>query len=73
MKFVDLSLPDVAANLALDEALLDEAVSSDDEFFRLWESELPAVIIGRASKIVTCGALGLLFASSTAAHRPTGQ
>ncbi len=51
MKFVDLSLSDVAANLALDEALLDEAVSSDDEFFRLWESELPAVIIGRASKI----------------------
>jgi len=51
MKYVDLSLPDVAMNLALDEALLDQTVSSGDEFFRLWESETPAVIIGRASKI----------------------
>ena len=52
---LDLTLPDPAANLALDEALLDRAEAADQpsELLRLWESPIPMVVIGRASKVKT--------------------
>ena len=54
MKLLPLTLSSIEANLALDEALLEaaEAGSLDREVLRLWESPTPAVIVGRASKIV---------------------
>ena len=52
MKLLDLTLPDAAENLALDEALLDEFAACGD-VLRLWEAERPAVIIGRASRWAT--------------------
>jgi lipoate---protein ligase len=53
MKLLPLTLSSIEANLALDEALLEEAEagSSCGEVLRLWESPTPAVIVGRASKI----------------------
>lgn len=53
MKFLDLTLPTVAENLALDEALLNRVVSmgAAGEVFRLWESDQRAAIIGRASRV----------------------
>jgi lipoate-protein ligase A len=50
---LDLTLPDAAANLALDEALLDCAEDRVEptELLRLWESQVPMVVIGRASKV----------------------
>ncbi len=50
MKFLDLTLPSVAENLALDEALLDEFASSGD-VLRVWECKRPAVVVGRASRV----------------------
>ncbi|MGE3778506.1 MAG: biotin/lipoate A/B protein ligase family protein [Pirellulaceae bacterium] len=53
MKLLELTLPTVAENLALDEALLEEAEaeSSAGEVLRLWESGQPAVVVGRASDV----------------------
>ena len=53
MQFLDLTLPTVAENLALDEALLDEAEASGQprECLRLWESPEVAVILGRSSQL----------------------
>jgi lipoate-protein ligase A len=53
MRYLDLTLPRPAENLALDEALLDEAESAHQpaETLRFWESTGPAVIVGRSSKI----------------------
>ncbi len=53
MKLLDLTLDSPAENLALDEALLEqaEAGQSDDDVLRLWESQQRAVIIGRSSRI----------------------
>jgi lipoate-protein ligase A len=53
MRYLDLTLPTPAENLALDEALLDEAEAAREpvETLRFWESADPAVIIGRSSKI----------------------
>jgi lipoate-protein ligase A len=53
MQFLDLTLPTLAENLALDEALLDEAEASGgpSECLRLWESPELAVIVGRSSKV----------------------
>jgi lipoate-protein ligase A len=55
MKLLDLTLPTLAENLALDEALLESAEQSDSpsEILRVWESPQFAVIIGRASRIQT--------------------
>jgi lipoate---protein ligase len=49
---LDITLPTPAENLALDEALLDQAEqeSSDAEFIRLWESPQPFVVLGRSSR-----------------------
>ena len=52
MTLLDLTLPTAAENLALDEALLDEAEASSAgcETLRLWEPQEPAVVIGRSSQ-----------------------
>jgi lipoate---protein ligase len=52
MKLLTLTLPTAAENVALDEALLDEADSCEapEEVVRLWESTSAAVVIGRSSK-----------------------
>ena len=59
MQLLELTLETPAANLALDEALLDEAEAQsqevatgsteDQELLRIWESPRPAVILGRSS------------------------
>jgi len=53
MRYLDLTLPGAAENLALDEALLEEAESADSatETLRLWEPSRPMVVLGRSSKI----------------------
>jgi lipoate-protein ligase A len=53
MKLLDLTLNSPAENLALDEALLEqaEAGQSEGDVLRLWESPQTAVIIGRSSRI----------------------
>jgi len=67
MQYLDLTLPEPAENLALDEALLQEAETSEhpDETLRLWEPARPMVVIGRSSKfddevdVDTCRKLGI--------------
>lgn len=53
MKFLELTLPTPEENIALDEALLEEAEAAGDdrELLRVWESPQPLVVIGRSSKI----------------------
>jgi lipoate-protein ligase A len=53
MKFLPLTLPSIESNLALDEALLEDAESGliQDEVLRLWESPTAAVVVGRSSKL----------------------
>ncbi len=53
MKLLDLSLPTPAENLALDEALLEEAEAGHgpSEVLRLWELPQPCVVIGRSSRV----------------------
>ena len=50
---LDMTLPTPAENLALDEALLETAEAEGDaaEYLRLWESPVPCVVIGRASRL----------------------
>jgi lipoate-protein ligase A len=52
MRFLDLTLPTPAENLALDEALLEsaEASSRPAEVLRLWESPQTMLVLGRASR-----------------------
>lgn len=54
MLFLDRTLPTLAENLALDEALLraaDEQQSLDNEVLRVWQAPETAVIVGRSSKV----------------------
>ncbi len=53
MKLLDLTLASPEENLALDEALLEdaEAGQTDHDILRLWETNQTAVIIGRSSRI----------------------
>jgi lipoate-protein ligase A len=57
MDYLDLTLPTPEENIALDEALLDEAETAADrgsqprECLRLWEPAKPMVVVGRNSKI----------------------
>ncbi|HEY4232542.1 MAG TPA: lipoate--protein ligase family protein, partial [Lacipirellulaceae bacterium] len=48
-----MTLDTPAANLALDEALLDlaEATGPAAEFVRIWESPRPVVVVGRSSRV----------------------
>lgn len=53
MRYLELTLEEPAGNLALDEALLEEAELSGDEasseLLRVWESRRPFVVLGRSS------------------------
>jgi lipoate-protein ligase A len=53
MHLLELTLPTPEANIALDEALLEEAEAAGDEreVLRIWESPQPLVVIGRSSRI----------------------
>ncbi|MCE5268102.1 MAG: lipoate--protein ligase family protein [Planctomycetaceae bacterium] len=53
MRYLDLTLPTAAENLALDEALLEEAEAGegDGETLRLWEAREPMVVVGRSSRV----------------------
>lgn len=53
MKLLDLTLETPAANLALDEALLETADegAGAGEVLRIWESPQPLVVVGRASRV----------------------
>ena len=52
MNYLDLTLPTVAENLALDEALLLEAEASrSGELLRFWEWPTPTVILGAGSRL----------------------
>jgi lipoate-protein ligase A len=53
MKLLDLVLATPAENLALDEALLEDAEASNEpgEVLRLWESPQPLVVVGRSSRV----------------------
>jgi lipoate---protein ligase len=66
MHRLDLTLDSPAENIALDEALLDEAEARgpDAEFLRLWESPTPLVVLGRSSRaeevdFAACAARGI--------------
>lgn len=52
MELLELSLATAAENVALDEALLDEAEAQvrSSELLRLWELARPAVVLGRSSR-----------------------
>jgi len=49
MRYLDLTLPTPAENLALDEALLEEAERAGraTETLRVWEPREPIVVVGR--------------------------
>ncbi|MFL2869663.1 MAG: biotin/lipoate A/B protein ligase family protein [Pirellulaceae bacterium] len=51
MQLLDLTLDDPVANVALEEALLNEAESKEEptELLRLWHLDVPMVVIGRSS------------------------
>src|SRR5580698_6741719 len=53
MQLLDFTLPTPAENLALDEALLEqaEAGSEPSEVLRLWESPQMVVVVGRSSQV----------------------
>jgi lipoate---protein ligase len=53
MRLLELTLNTPAENLALDEALLDEAEAHDGplETLRLWTAPTPLVVVGRSSRI----------------------
>ena len=53
MRYLDLTLPSLAENLALDEALLDEAqaAAAPLETLRTWEAAALGVVVGRSSRV----------------------
>ncbi len=53
MRFLDLTLPTMAENLALDEALLEEAdaLPRGFETLRVWQAETPCIVLGRSSRV----------------------
>jgi len=53
MRYLDLTLPTPTENLALDEALLEEAelAGRPTETLRVWEPRQPMVVVGRSSRI----------------------
>ncbi|HET6882710.1 MAG TPA: lipoate--protein ligase family protein [Pirellulales bacterium] len=53
LRLLELTLPTPEENLALDEALLDEAEASGEprETLRLWEPAGPLVVVGRSSQL----------------------
>ena len=66
MKYLDLTLPSPAENIACDEQLLDDAERGDGgEVLRVWESPQPFVVVGYGNQIETevnvtaCAARGI--------------
>ena len=66
MQRLDLTLPTPEANLACDEALLDDCEQKQDrEILRFWESSRPFVVLGLASRrdrevnVSACAARGI--------------
>ena len=53
MKFLDLTLPTPAENLACDEALLDVCEETGEETLRFWESPVPFVVVGYGNRIAS--------------------
>jgi lipoate-protein ligase A len=53
MHLLDLTLPTPEQNLALDDALLEQAERGERtaEVLRLWESPAPIVVLGRSSQV----------------------
>jgi lipoate-protein ligase A len=51
IKYLDLTLPSPAENLALDEALLDGCDAGGNEVLRFWESPQPFVVVGFGRKV----------------------
>lgn len=51
MKYLPLSLVDPAANLALDEALLELAEDAGVETLRIWEAPAPFVVLGLSNHV----------------------
>ncbi|MBI3822224.1 MAG: lipoate--protein ligase family protein [Planctomycetes bacterium] len=51
MHFLDLTLPTLAENLALDEALLLDAEAGGPEVLRLWHWPHSAVVLGAGSRL----------------------
>lgn len=52
MHYLDLTLPTIHENLALDEALLERAEAGDDgETLRFWAPSEHAVVVGRSSRV----------------------
>jgi lipoate-protein ligase A len=51
MDLLDLTLPALPENLALDEALLLDAEAGRPELLRLWEWPLPAIVVGAAGRL----------------------
>lgn len=51
MHFLGLTLPSLAENLALDEALLLQAEAEGIEILRIWEWPQPAVVLGASCRL----------------------
>jgi len=53
MRYLELTLPTAAENVALDEALLEEAEAAGRpmEILRVWEPAEPMVVVGRSSRV----------------------
>lgn len=51
MVYLDFTLPGLAENLALDEAMLIQAEGSGQESLRLWSYPRPAVVLGAGGKL----------------------
>lgn len=51
MDWLDLTLPSLAENLALDEALLLAAEDGGGEMLRFWEWPTPAIVLGSGGRI----------------------
>lgn len=53
MQYLELTLPSIAENLALDEALLEEAQESEPgtETLRIWQASNPFIVLGRSSRV----------------------
>jgi lipoate---protein ligase len=53
MKYVDLTLPDPASNLACDEALVElfENTCASDGLLRIWEPENNFVVLGHSNRV----------------------
>lgn len=53
MQYYEVTLPSVAENLALDEALLEQAQAGpvETESLRIWQADSPFVVLGRSSRV----------------------